>query len=232
MNAASQGRPTIQLRMGRAVVSVLVTSAKVRRSTLALIAILLYLLLGELLAPGFTHYWGFHVVQIIAILATVLTIETALHPDGGLSWPTHLFIAVIAAADVLGTSEDLYHTFDLYDKLIHFASGATAAAVAYDMLSVLDHRRKLMLPSGVRLAAAIMVSFLIAGLGWEAYEHYGDILFGTHRVQSRLDTIHDLISNICGSVLAASVLWVREAFERAAHRPATISNQGFEHSDR
>lgn len=232
MKAAMQGRQTILLRMGRALVGVLVASARVRRSALALIAILLYLLLGELLAPGFTHYWGFHVVQIIFILATVLTIETALHPDGGLSWPTHVLIGVITAADVLGTSEDLYHTFDLYDKLIHFASGATAAAVAYDMLTVLHRRRRITLPSGVRLAAAIIISFLLAGLGWEAYEHYGDILFGTHRVQSRLDTIHDMISNICGSVLAASVLWVREAFARAAHRPATVSSQGFEHSDR
>lgn len=232
MKAATGDQHSIVHRMARALVEMLVLSSKGRRSTLALVVILIYLLLGELLAPGFTDYWGFHVAQIAAILVTVLTLETAFHRDGGLSWPTHLLIAVIAAADVLGTSEDLYHTFDLYDKLIHFASGATSAAVTYDILSLLHRRQKITLSSGRRLAAAVMISFLVAGLAWEAYEHYGDVLFGTDRVQSRLDTIHDLISNTCGSMLAASVLWVRESFGRTAHRPAPISNQSYEPPDR
>src|SRR5690606_41200583 len=67
----------------------------------------------------------FHLAQTLAILATVLALETLLLPEGGLSWPTHLLTVVVTAADTLGTAGDLYHSFDLYDKIIHFSSGAT-----------------------------------------------------------------------------------------------------------
>ncbi|HEY8446302.1 MAG TPA: hypothetical protein VIL01_04275 [Thermomicrobiales bacterium] len=196
----------------------LVVSAKGRRSALGLFAVLVYLIFGQIFAPGFTHYWGFHLAQTLAILATVLALETLLLPEGGLSWPTHLLTVVVTAADTLGTAGDLYHSFDLYDKIIHFSSGATVAAISYDILTAMHRRQRLSLGSGVRLALAVAASFILAGLGWEAYEHYGDVIFSTDRVQSRVDTIHDLISNVCGSILAASVLWVREAAVRA---PAT-----------
>lgn len=193
-------------------------SARARRSVVALVAVLAYLLLGQLLTPGFTAYWGYHVVQAAIVLVVVLSLGVVFHDEGGLAWQTHLIIVTTVVGDTVGTANDYYHSFESYDKLVHFASGAAFAVTVYDVLTALHLRGVLRLSPAYRLLVSIAASFTVAGLAWEIYEALGDVVFSTDRVQSRMDTIHDLMSNICGAVLAGSVLWTRDTTVRGTGR--------------
>jgi hypothetical protein len=213
-----EGMRGARLGTGRHVAWVLDRSAKARRSVLALVAVLAYVLIGQVFAPGFIENWGYYAVQTAVVLAAVLALEVAFHEEGGLAWQTHLIVVAMVIADTIGTASDLYHTFDLFDKWVHFASAAAFAATAYDVLTAFAVRGALRLAPAWRFLIAVLVSFAVAGIAWEIYEHWGDVVFNTDRVQSRTDTTHDLISNICGAVLAGSLLWVRDTTVRSPAR--------------
>ncbi len=221
--------PTRTLRVPRAAIgkvargfaTILDTSTKTRSSVLALFAVLAYLAIGRLVRPGFTDYWWYQLIQTSATLAVLLTLEMVFARQGGLAWQTHLIIGVTTYADVLGTAGDLYDTFAPYDKIVHFWSGAAFAAVVYEVLRLLDRRGRIATPPQVRALLAVLASFVIAGLAWELYEYSSDAVFNSGRVQSSLDTAHDLISNACGGLLAVVVLGAREAARARIGRRVT-----------
>jgi uncharacterized membrane protein YjdF len=208
--------------MGRAVIEVLVASAKARRSALALFAVLAYLLIGRGSDPGFTHYWWYQLFQTSATLVVVLTLETIFAAQGGIAWQTHVIVVITTYADVIGTAEHLYDAFGPYDKIVHFWSGAAFAAGMYEVLRLLDCRGTLVITPRQRVLVAVWVSFAIAGVAWELYEHLSDTLFHSGRVQSRWDTTHDLVSDACGAVAAVAVLRVRELARGQVGRRQTI----------
>jgi len=180
--------------------------SKGRRTVLALTAVLTYLLLGRAVAPPLTPYWGYHVLQTVVVLAIVMVIESVVAEDGGLAWQTHALIVATLVADVLGNVVDLYHAFPPYDKFVHFGSGAVVGAVAFNVLAVLDRRRGRRLPAAGRWLAAVAVSFVVAGVAWETYEALGDVVFLTDRVQSRDDTVRDLVCDVLGAAVAGGFL--------------------------
>jgi predicted exporter len=204
-------RSTAIGRAARGLATTLDASTKARWSALALFAVLAYLAIGRVVRPGFTDYWWYQLIQTSAILAVLLTLETVFARQGGLAWQTHLIIVVTTYADVLGTVGGLYDTFDPYDKIVHFWSGAAFAAVVYEVLRLLDRRGRIAIPPRARALLAVIASFAVAGLAWELYEYSSDAIFNSGRVQSRLDTTHDLISNAGGGLLAVVVLGAREA---------------------
>jgi len=211
--------PTRTERLARAAIghsarrlaTTLDASAKARRSALALFAVLAYLGIGRAIDPGFTNYWWYQLVQTTTTLAVLVTVETLFARDGGLAWQTHLIIVVTTYADVLGTAGHLYDTFEPYDKIVHFCSGAVFAAMVYEVLRIVDRRGRIAIPPPRRALIAVAVSFLIGGLAWELYEYLGDAVFDSGRVQSRLDTAHDLVCNVCGGIFAVVLLGAREA---------------------
>jgi len=204
-----------------AVYAVGTAASKGRRTALALLTVLFYLLLGRALAPPLTPYWGYHVAQTVAVLTIVLVIEAAVAEAGGLAWQTHALIVATLVADVLGNVFDLYHAFPPYDKLVHFGSGAVFGAAAFDLLAMLELRRGRRLPAAGRWVAAVAVSFLVAGVAWETYEALGDALFRTDRVQSREDTVRDLVCDVLGAAVAAGLLLAKCGKHRPLHAVAS-----------
>jgi uncharacterized membrane protein YjdF len=197
-------------RVPRRLAATLDASAKARRSALAMFAVLAYLAIGRAIAPGFTDYWWYQLAQTTATLAILLTLETVFAREGGLAWQTHVIVVVTTWADVLGTAGHLYDTFNPYDKIVHFCAGAVFAAGIYEVLRLLDRRGTVTTSPQLRALLAVAVSFALAGLAWEVYEYMGDAVFQSGRVQSRLDTVHDLASNVCGGVIAVVILRTRE----------------------
>jgi uncharacterized membrane protein YjdF len=189
----------------------LAASAKTRRSTLGLFAILAYLVIGQIVDPGFTDYWWYQLGQTAATLCVVLTLEIVFAREGGLAWQTHAIVVVTTYADVWGTAGGLYDRIAPYDKIVHFWSGAAFAAGAYEVLRLLDHRGTVAMPPPRRALVAVAVSFAIAGVAWEIYEYLSDAVFESGRVQSRWDTIHDLVFDAGGGVTAVTLLGAREA---------------------
>jgi hypothetical protein len=200
------------------VLSTLEGSAKARRTALGLFAVIAYLLVGRIIDPGFTEYWWYQFGQTCAILIVVLSLETLFANEGGLAWQTHGIVLMTAYADVSGTTSGFYDRFGPYDKIVHFWSGAAFAASTYEVLRLLAQRGTISLPPVSRALIALAISFAIAGVAWEIYEQLSDSVFNSGRVQSRIDTIVDLITDFCGGLAAVLVLQRRElARHETAH---------------
>src|SRR5262245_20624658 len=119
--------------------------ARARCSALTLGVLLGYLLIGQVVAPGFTAHWGVLVLRAAATLLLLVGLEAVFAEEGGLAWQTHAIAVASAYAETLGTAGHLYETFGSYDKLTHFASFAAVAAVVSDCLAALDRRGTLRL---------------------------------------------------------------------------------------
>jgi hypothetical protein len=207
-------------RAVRAVAITLDTSAKARRTALALFAMFTYVLMGQALDPGFTHYWGYQLFQTGVTLAVVLTLDTVFAPEGGLAWQTHAIVVIATCVDIFGTDFNLYHRFYNYDKIVHFWSGVALAAGAYEVLRLLDRRGTIAVPPRRRMVLAWCIAWAIGGIAWETYEHLGDTVFNSGRVQGNWDTIHDLFWDAVGSLVAVVYLRAQEVVRtQPAGRP-------------
>jgi uncharacterized membrane protein YjdF len=177
----------------------------VQLACLALTGILAYLLVGQVVSPGFTDHWGYFPPQVAFYLTVAIVGETLFRRDGGLfAWQT-LFVAVAAtSADVFGTSEDFYANFKEYDKIVHFFGAAAFTAVVIDILVALaargriDHTYAEIVVIGVACGIA-------AGIGWEVYEYVGDHVFHSARTGGWPDTSHDILFDSLGALLIGLV---------------------------
>src|SRR5829696_1627444 len=66
----------------------LLVASRLHLSLLTLTGLWIYLLVGQIVAPGFTDYWGYLMVQIPVVLVTVLALSRWLAASGGLGWPS------------------------------------------------------------------------------------------------------------------------------------------------
>ncbi|MCK9518013.1 MAG: phosphatase PAP2 family protein [Dehalococcoidia bacterium] len=191
-------------------------------STASLGSLLLFLVVGEIVAPGFTAFWGYLLVQMAATLVLLLTGETFFRGQGGLSWQTHLIAVACGYADTLGTAGNLYANLAEYDKITHFAGVAAVTAAAYDCLRALDRRGNTSAWVASRFWTAIGIG-IAAGIGWEVYEALADDIFATKRVQGRIDTTYDLLFDSLGAFVAAFL--VRWAERREAEEEPGLSHE-------
>jgi hypothetical protein len=185
-------------------------STTARFAICGLMGVLAYLLIGRMIEPNFTDYWWYQFFQTSATLVIVVLLNAAFADEGGMAIQTHVVVVGATLADTLGTAGHLYDRWGPYDKLVHFASGAAFAAATYQALNFL-HRRGVLEWSIIRrgLIAAV-TSMLIVGAVWEFYEYASDAIFRSGRVQSRADTIGDLIADTAGAIVAVAVIYQYE----------------------
>lgn len=141
----------------------------------------------------------------------MLILESLFLDEGGLAWQTHGIVLMTTYADVAGTANGFYDQFGPYDKIVHFSSGAAFAASTYEVLRLLDQRGTINYSAIRRVMVSLAISFAIAGVTWEIYEQLSDDMFNSGRVQSRVDTIVDLITDLGGGIVAVMVLHRRES---------------------
>jgi hypothetical protein len=182
-------------------------------AAIALGVLLLYLLLGQLIDPGFTDFWGYQVVQVAVTLGVLLIGDVRRGQDMFWSWETRSIVVATTYSICLGTAGHFYDRFAIYDKITHFAGGAAVAALAYD--TIVSRRRRGTVPGAVSspALAAICLSVLY-GIAWEVYEYLGPKAIDTLKIQSRGDTLLDLVADTAGAILAALLLsyrWPRRA---------------------
>ena len=181
----------------------------VRRAILALTGILGFLLVGQVISPGFTHYWGYHVPQVTFYLSVALIGETLCRRAGGLfGAPTLAVVVAVAAADVFGTSADLYSGNDYYDKIVHLLGTAALTAVVLDILLARAALRGSTGSPGHLVVLGVILG-IAAGLAWELYEHLGDALFHSDRTLGRVDTAYDILFDVFGALLMGSIVSLR-----------------------
>ncbi len=111
---------------------------------------------------------------------------------------------VLNGLGVLGLFQ-LYKVGFEYDKAIHFITGLI---MSVSFARLLFFRYGFSFRKAVLLSASLM---LIAGIGWEVFEFFSDLIFGTktlgvYGMQIKKDTILDLIFDFAGVVAGALVL--------------------------
>jgi len=185
---------------------VLRTSRAARYTAMGLGGVLIYLLIGQMIDPGFTNYWWYQLFQTSATLAVVLSLDALFVEEGGMAWQTHLLVVGATLADTLGTAGHLYEKVVPYDKFVHFAGGAALAAGAFQSLTFLDRRGVKAMSPIKRAFASAVISMLIAGVIWETYEFMSDVVFGSGRVHGWGDTIGDLIADTLGAITAVTIM--------------------------
>jgi hypothetical protein len=171
----------------------------------ALAGLLASLLVGQLIHPGFTDYWGYIVAQVAATILAVCWLSQRFWLEGGFSWLTHLVIVVVTYGDTFGTALGFYDRFPIYDKVTHFGGGAILAAVAYEIVLALHRRGAVAWGVNGRMLAAVIIA-LACGSIWEIYELFGDTIFDTGRHAGSRDTAYDLISDLAGAALTVTLL--------------------------
>lgn len=189
----------------RPLVLTALSTTKTRVSVVGMLGLLTYLVMGQVVAPGFTAFWGYLVFQMAATLVLLLVFEVVFAREGGVSWTTLVVAISCGYLDVFGTSGDLYAKIDEYDKITHFMGVAALTSGTYDILRGL-HLRGLG-PSTVQDRLMASVAFGTAvGVAWEVYEFLGDRVFHSTRVQGRWDTANDLLSDFLGAVTVVFML--------------------------
>jgi hypothetical protein len=188
--------------------AVLRQSRKGQTTVLGFAGLLIYLVVGQVVSPGFTDHWGYLFFQAIGILGLLVIGEVKFADQGGLSWQTHLIAIGAIFADTLGTAGDMYANHREYDKIVHFCGIAAVTSAVYDCLRALN-RRNGSWPANDRLVAAIAIG-VAAGIGWEVYEYVGDNVFASTRIGGVADTTYDLVFDTLGAMVAGVVLWRAE----------------------
>lgn len=188
-------------------------------STGALGLLLSILVVGQIVEPGFTDYWGYMIAQISATILLIGWFSQRFFPEGGLSAVTHVAIVAVTYADTLGTAADFYKNYVAYDKITHFGGGAIIAAVGYDIVTVLNVRGALRVSVPWRITIAVTVSMIVCSL-WELYELVGDTLFDTGRNGGEMDTLYDLISDFGGALVAAVLIAALAPIFKNVHFPS------------
>jgi Predicted membrane protein (DUF2238) len=178
-------------------------------SVVGLGLLLTYLVARQLVDPGFTHYWGYSVLQVTSTMAVLLVVDVAFRAQGGLSWYTHASVVADIWTDTLGTAGHLYDRYAVYDKITHFAGGVALTAAAADILTALSRRGTVRWSLGVRLAAAVATT-MVLNVGWETYEYLGDVVLHTVRHRGALDTTYDFVSDLVGGLVVVLSLWRAE----------------------
>jgi hypothetical protein len=186
--------------------------------------LLMVLVVGQIVDPGFTDYWGYMIAQFLGTILLIGWFSQRFAPEGGLSAVTHLAIVAVTYADTLGTAADFYKNYVFYDKITHFGGGAIIAAVGYDIVTVLNLRGALRASAFWRVVIAVTVSMIVCSL-WELYELVGDTLFDTGRNGGELDTLYDLISDFSGALVAAIAIALLAPFFKNVHFPSPATGE-------
>ncbi len=185
---------------------ILARSPKAWFSLIGLGSLLSYLIVGQIITPGFTDYWGYLLFQMAVTLALLLGGELVYAEQGGFSWQTHVIAVLCGYLDTLGTAGDLYANIDEYDKLTHFIGVAAVTSAAFDVLRAQSKRRGREWSANALLKWALMFG-VATGVGWEAWEVIGDKVFNTSRIGGMWDTSNDLVMDTAGALTAGFLLW-------------------------
>jgi hypothetical protein len=170
----------------------------------ALGLLVLYVLLRELMLPGFTVGRAYLIAQAGGVLCLLLAVERRTSSGITLSWTAVALVILAGYADAAGTDLHLYRRYPGLDKLTHVLGVAAVTAVASDWLLPAPPRRAV--SPFVRAGLALAIG-MVAGAGWEVYESMADALFGTTRVHGWGDTAGDLLADALGGLAVAVAAW-------------------------
>ena len=170
----------------------------------SLSGLLLYLILRQLIDPGYTNFLGYMIMQDAIAILFLLWLGWWLAPESQISRLTYILVVAEVWADSLGNAVHLYINYPQYDKVTHLGGGMAITAVAADLLFGIQRKRghQWTYKRVILGAAAISLAFCV---GWELYEYFGDRLVNSSRWKGWSDTNGDLIADFVGALIVLSL---------------------------
>lgn len=111
-----------------------------------------------------------------------------------------LFIVAAGVyVDSFGDIFFLYNRYCWYDQAAHFAGGAVAGIIIFQIIKALNDCRKISL-SYFSSAFFSLMSAGFAGMLYEIEEYLEDFYTGSHRLGNGFDTANDLMTGILGAL--------------------------------
>lgn len=222
VTASAESKPGFGVRASQQIA----TSTRLQISLFLLGLLLLYLLIRQVLNPGFSEYWGYSVVQLMLAMGLFVVLSVFLSDRGGISRLSQSLMVLVIYADTLGTAEDFYHRFSGYDKIIHTLGSAAVTSIIGDVLVALDLRGSISWPPRriLLVAAGIAIG---GGFLWEVYEYLGDTVLNTGRHISATDTKFDLLSDTVGGIIGALLIYW-QYFRTSRHYAVNHAGHGID----
>jgi hypothetical protein len=204
--------PPVRVPRRLTVTAMIEQRERVRNALVLLCGLLLFTVVGRIMDPVFTRYWGYLAGQVVLLAAAVIVIECHCRRGPLLSAWTYGIISIAMTVDVLGTAGHLYDRFTFYDKIVHFMGTAAVTAVAHDIF--MYHRWGSRWARTYALGMIAMTIGIVVGVVWEVYEAFGDVVFATARSGGVTDTTYDILFDSIGAITATLILswnWAESA---------------------
>lgn len=116
-----------------------------------------------------------------------------------------LMLIFVYLASPLGSVINLYRTFALYDKIVHFISGILLAAIGMVVVEKILSTDILHKKSSKNIVLTVLLfSFIFSSAGagiWEIFEFIADKLAGGGMQRGMVDTLTDMIAGNIGGLL-------------------------------
>lgn len=107
--------------------------------------------------------------------------------------------------DAFGDIFRWYGSFGWYDQVAHFVGGAVVALVFFDLLTALVQSKQIALGRRFTGFVSVLASKAVGSL-YELEEYGEDVLFGSNRLGTALDTANDMLLNALGAVVVVILL--------------------------
>lgn len=165
--------------------------------------------LQSVFAIAFTHLWDFF--QLFGGRSFITRVPHSVQ--------TYLNIFIFVGCAV-GTTLNLYTSFEHTDLILHFFAGVIGAAFGYDLAVIMQTAKRGELSPALAAMFALFISISIS-VGWEFYEFSMDRIYGMDLQRSiptsdigLVDTMVDLIFGTAGGLAGMFVT----AFRRNRRR--------------
>lgn len=183
------------------------------------IAILTYLLMCGFVAVSTIVFaiYGEWVSSVSALsIFLLMLVPSLLKEQYKIYLPFELDIAIVAfifSSLFLGSLQNFYEKFPLWDGVLHFQSGLLLGLVGFVVVYLMNVKKTEKFSLSPGFVSVFAVCFALAlSVVWEIYEYAMDTWFGYTMQETGLpDTMSDLMVNALGALIVGllAYLWMK-----------------------
>lgn len=158
--------------------------------------------------------WAIALGDFITLGMSVLTLASSFVPtfveryyDVSLPIEYHLVIVTFLFMSLfLGEVGGAYDRFWWWDTVLHISSGVVLGFIGFLVLYVLQARDKITMSPSL-IAFFCFCAAMTAGVIWEFFEFFMDIVFGMNMQKGEIDTMVDLLVDAAGALAISLVAY-------------------------
>ena len=165
--------------------------------------ILVYTILSFFQGQYFTFIAG-----VVSLFLTLIPFMIKKKFYITLPWILNFFIVFALYLNMAGIYFQWYHQYSpFYDKFGHFFGSVTVALLSFAYVAIIERYSKIKLGRFNSFIFIILFTMTLGSL-WEIGEFATDQLLGTENQHGLVDTMYDLIFDLIGGILIATLSYL------------------------